>query len=154
MQPVYFNDWVNGTLCQAEETGQHILSIGSDVPTTATPLAEGNLVIRYGVEMLRSPHALVPGMFVSELGAVKTGRSAWDWLWNKLQLYPRAEVIGIRTDGKEEHLFVRDLDWGQTSRVLAYADENAKTPIAQVSQVAIGDGITLPDLLDRYLSAD
>ncbi|NJL93095.1 MAG: hypothetical protein HC915_04900 [Anaerolineae bacterium] len=148
--PDYFHEALNGTLWRdAAQIG--LSTPQTAVPPTAEVLREGQFILRYGIEMLRSPHALVPGLFISEQGGAKSGRQAWDWLWTKFQLYPRAEVIGLRSDGNDEHLYVRDLDFGMPVRVLVYASVEDVRPLGHVAVLHAPTGAPLPDFVARYL---
>lgn len=146
--PVYFHETASGYVWQ------HGAQIGLTLSPAAPPaevtiLAEGELVLRYGIEVQRTPDAIIPGLFIAESGATKTGREAWDWLWHKFQLYPRAEVIGLRSDGAPAHLYVRDLDFGYPPRVLVYAETEATVPLASLTTLLTPENA--PELLRKYL---
>ncbi|MEP7284430.1 MAG: hypothetical protein ABI947_01520 [Chloroflexota bacterium] len=61
-------------------------------------------------------------------------------------------MLGIRTDGQQQDIFVRDLDFGQPVRVFAYPTLDETTPTAElIGQVIGSDAPPLPELLSRYL---
>lgn len=125
----------------------------SDAPAEAQVLHSGLITLRYGVSLLRSPGALIVGLFMAEMGGVKTGLDAWQWLWSKFQLYPRAEVIGISSAGQEAHLYVRDLDFAVPAQVFAYPDADTLLPLAQLHQLHNPAAAPLPPLLATYLGS-
>ena len=82
-----------------------------------TPLAgaetvhEGSFILRYGVVYLGKPHlSIVPALLALDYGAFKTGEDAWDFLLNKSNLFPRADVLGFGNDGADSQVFIKELD--------------------------------------------
>ena len=124
-QPV--SDVFPGAVVQAGSQSALIMHPGS-----APVLWAGPCVIRYGVRYLGKPHlSIVPGLVVVDYGEMLTGEAAWDFLTRHSNRYPRAEVFGYRNDGRDEMIRVRELDLALTPEVLAYADDEAKTPLAR-----------------------
>ncbi|MBN2469752.1 MAG: hypothetical protein JXN59_03420 [Anaerolineae bacterium] len=114
--------------------------------------APGPLVVRYAVPYLRREVALVPGLFAAEYGAILLGRDAWDYAIGHNNLHPRADLLGLRTDGQPDQVMLRDLDFGRGVEVWAYASEEATCPLARLDALWIGPGAPeLPDLLLAYL---
>jgi hypothetical protein len=158
--PVYFSEVVQGSLVVAEaaETGLAQATLWLEPPPTgAKILAAGTLHLRYGISFAApSPNgqfdALIPGLFVSERGAALVGREAWQFMAEKFQLYPRADLVGWRASGKPDQVFLRALDWGRPARTFAYADNISMSPLAEVSAAVWGqtDPATMPDLFLRY----
>ena len=146
--PVYATEQIRGVLWELDDTCGVSLAPAT-APACAAIITQGDLVIRYGIEVQRTPDAILPGIFIAESGAIKTGRDAWEWLWNKFQLYPRAEVIGVTSGGQPAHLYVRDLDFGYPPRVVVYDAADDGIPLASITQmITSGDA---PELLARYL---
>lgn len=118
----------------------------------AAPITAGLLVVRYGIPFnTPSTDVLVPGLFVSERGYPMVGREAWDFMAEKFQLYPRAEIVGFRLDGANAQVFLRELDWGAPVRVLIYGSTEQRTPTAAPKAMYVGEGAApLPELLARY----
>lgn len=141
MEPNYIYEEVYGTLHETESG--IVLAIHDEDDSE-------RIILRYGIEILQTPHAMIPGLFLAERGGYKVGRDAWEWIWSRFQLYPRAEVIGFRSDGKDEHLYMRNLDFGSPVRVMAYEDDQARTPLATIG--AVETQTALPELLQRYMS--
>ena len=91
--------------------------------------------------------------FISERGAMLTGRDCWDHLQTRFQMHPRADVIGLSLNGLRAQVRVRELDFGAAVRVLAYTDATNVRPVAEVKTLYTTDTLndTLPELLKRYL---
>lgn len=147
-EPVYFHEHFSGILYRTDaQTG---LVLADRMPSTpATIIHSGDLILRYGVDLLVSPHAFIPGYFETENGAVFTGEAAWDFIWAKFQLYPRAEVLGMRQDGLQTDYLMRDLDFGEGRKVLAYADESSPKSLGTIAQLRLADMNTCPPRLDE-----
>lgn len=148
--PEYFAEQVIGTIWRREETAGLTIAPLSP-PAGVDILLEGEIVLRYGIAMLYTPHALVPGLFETERGAMMVGREAWDYIWQKFQLYPRAEVMGVQDDGQEVTVLMRELDFGEPPQVLAYRDEVAARAAATLQQLDAPVGVELPELLRQSL---
>lgn len=152
-EPVYFCEQIDGTLWQQGEV------LGICLPPHTPPpgsviLLQGAITLRYGIELLKTPlYQIIPGYLETENGAVKTGRAAWDFLWAKWQLYPRADIIGVRSDGKPLHVWLRDLDPGEGVKILAYPHPDTPAALGVVAQVAAPAGAELPELLVKYATS-
>ncbi|MBC8170439.1 MAG: hypothetical protein H7X77_02160 [Anaerolineae bacterium] len=125
--------------------------------TGAMVLYSGSFVIRYGVRYLGKPHlSLVPGILALDYGEMLTGEEAWNFLLNKSNLYPRADVVGYRNDGADEMLAVKWLDLALPLVPLVYADTKATKPLAQpVALIATDTTGIAPRILEhlpRYVS--
>lgn len=118
--------------------------------SNTTVIASGDFVVRYGVRFLGKPHvSIVPGLLALDYGEMMTGEEAWDFLLKRSNLYPRSEVIGYRNDGKDDMVFIRQLDLALTPEALVYADASATTPIAKpTALIASGDAQISPRLLE------
>ncbi len=114
------------------------------LPTGCTMLAQGALMVRYGVRFLEKPaYSLVPGLLALDYGEMLTGEDAWDFLIHKSNLYPRADVVGYRSDGEDSMMPVKRLDLALPFEVLVYADAQAVIPVAPVSALIVPE--TLPE---------
>jgi hypothetical protein len=88
---------------------------------------------------------------VLDYGEMLTGEAAWDFLIRRSNLYPRSEVAGYRNDGRDDMVFIRQLDLAQPVEVLAYANTLAVTPIARPGALIAADTANLPARLLDYL---
>jgi hypothetical protein len=150
VQPVYYHESLDATLWQVPD-GRLGLSLPPlPVPSEAVSLSTGKVILRYALEFLQSPHALVVGYFETENGAVKTGRAAWDFIQAKWQLYPRADVVGVRSDGATYSGWLKDLDLGETPRILVYPDVETHLPLGTLAFLHAPAEASLPDLLAKY----
>lgn len=123
-------------------------------PDTLT-LTQGPLVVRYGVRFLGKRHqSIVPGLVVLDYGDLLTGEEAWDFLQKRSNLHPRAEVAGYRDDGRDDMVFVRQLDLAIAPQVLVYPDPASNQPIARPRVLIAPLDAALPprvlDYLPRY----
>jgi hypothetical protein len=119
---------------------------GSEVITS------GDLLIRYGVEILGKPHlSIVPGLVALDYGDMLTGEDAWHFLLKGSHLHPRADVIGYRSDGVDDMTVIKALDLAQPVHVLAYENAESIRPIARVSAIIADNREGIPPRLLAYL---
>ncbi len=121
------------------------------------PIAHGLLVVRYGVRFLGKSHqSIVPGLVVLDYGDMLTGEAAWDFLQKRSNLHPRAEVAGYRDNGRDDMVFVRQLDLAIPPQVLVFADDGSNEPLARPRFLIAPPDAILPsrvlDYLPRYES--
>src|SRR5690606_665860 len=139
-------DSFGGALCRAGD--RHFLALNSPA---GAEIAARDVVIRYGGRLLGKPFlSIVPGLIALERGEMMTGETAWDFLLKRSQLFPRAEVYGYSNEGKDEMKTVKWFDLALTPMVLAYADDSATTPLAEVSAL-VGDAGDFPARAVEYL---
>lgn len=130
---------------------QFLATLDIEAQPGSVEIASGTFTIRYGVRFLgKSFLSIVPGLVVLDYGDILTGDEAWDFLLRRSNLHPRAEVVGYRSDGKDDMVFIRDLDLALPVEVLVYRDAQATTPLARPVAV-ISSGDTLPARLLEYL---
>ena len=152
--PELIGEKVTAALLQID---QHvILAIGPlppELPQGVTLLRpNGPLVLRYGLAYLQRELCIVPGLFAAEYGAILVGREAWDYTLQHSNLHPRADVLGLRCDGQNDQVMLRELDFGRSITVLAYETEDARLPLATLEACWIAAPSTdLPELLVAYL---
>jgi len=131
--------------------GNHLLLSITPI-TSADPIAEGDFVIRYGITYLGKPHySIVPDLVVVDYGDMLVGEAAWEFLTKQSNLYPRADVLGYRNDGRDEMLVVKQLDLVVPFDVLAYTSESDHTPIAKLNAFIAPASDTYPEKLQQYL---
>ena len=114
----------------------------------------GDFVVRYGIGYLEQPLSIVPGLIVVDYGDAFVGEEMWEFLLKRSNLYPRADVIGYQSDGKDEMTVLKKLDIMRPFDVLLYADDTANTPLVRVKGFIGDDGQynQLPDRLRQYIS--
>lgn len=129
----------------------HVLAIPPpDDP--AAVIASGALIARYAVPFLGKSHlSIVPGIVALDYGDMLTGEPAWDFLYKRSNLHPRADVVGYRNDGEDEMINVKYLDLALPPRVLIYPDEAATRPLAEALAVIAPPDAPLPPRLLAYL---
>jgi hypothetical protein len=134
-----------------------LLKVDDFILLAEAPLAgaeivyEGSLILRYGVIYLGKPHlSIVPALLALDYGAFKTGEDAWDFLLNKSNLFPRADVLGYGNDGADCQVFIKELDLMYPFDILAYDNAEANKPIAKIAAVISENRGSLPTRLAEY----
>lgn len=133
--------------------GKHLLSQQAvqSVPHLRV-LAEGDLVVRYGVRFLEKHHrSIVPGLLALDYGDILTGERAWNFIYQRGSRYPRADVIGYTDLGEDEMLPLKVLDIDVPPQVLVYTDADATKPLAPVEAVISAGDVDLPSLMTAHL---
>ncbi|MDZ4766711.1 MAG: hypothetical protein SGI73_19400 [Chloroflexota bacterium] len=122
------------------------------LPPNARLLHRGALIVRYGIRYLGKPYlAVVPGLVALDYGELLNGEAAWTFITKRSNLYPRADVVGFRSDGRDEMITVKNLDLALPFQVLVYSDARATTPIARPITL-IADDDTAAALPARLLA--
>ncbi len=124
-------DPFEGTVIAVPNGAQAVID---PAPAEAVVIAAGMLIARYGIRYLGKPHlSIVPGLIAVDYGTLLTGEEGWNFLIHRSNLYPRAEVFGYRHDGRDEMVFLKQLDLALNFDVLIYASSEATKPIARPS---------------------
>lgn len=115
-------------------------------------IASGDFIIRYGVRFLGKPHlSVVPGLLALDYGDILTGEEAWEFLWNRSNLYPRSDVVGYRNDGTDEMIPIKKLDLALPPEILVYGDALAARPLASLQAIIAAKNTLIPPRLSQYL---
>lgn len=135
----------------------HILKLDDVTLLSAEPqppaetLESGTFVVRYGIRYLGKPHlSVVPELVALDYGDMLSGEAAWEFLFRRSNLYPRADVIGYRNDGVDEMIVVKQLDLMQPVEVLVFGDEELIVPMASPAAY-IGPAEAAPARMLEYL---
>lgn len=147
-QRIPINELLSGTVSRVDQS--YLLS--SSVLPQAELIAQGEIVLRYGVPYFFKPQSsLVPDLVVLDYGATMTGELAWDFLMTSSHLYPRSDVLGFRNDGADEMVPLKQLDFDSPYDVFVYRAPGDRAPFARLSAL-IGSGITgFPERLLQHL---
>ena len=128
-----------------------VFLLGRTPQNGAQTVKSGMFVIRYGVVYLGKPHlSIVPGLLALDYGQFLTGENAWHFLFNKSNLYPRADVLGYRNDGEDDMVVVKSLDLMHPLDILVYEDDEAAKPLAQARALIAAATEGLPPRLLEY----
>ncbi len=151
--PELISDMLQAALLKPETSV--VLALGV-LPGTVAPTvicrSTGPIIIRYGLEYLQRDAVLIPGLFAAEYGGILVGREAWDYTVQHSTLHPRADLLGLRSDGVEDQVRLRDLDLGRPAAVLAYESADARLPLARLDGYWLGpEAPPVPDLLQATL---
>ena len=115
-------------------------------------IAQGELIIRYGITYLGKPHlSIVPDLVVADYGELLNGEDAWDFLMKSGHLYPRADVCGQRNDGEDDMIVLKQLDFDYPYDVFAYRQVEDKRPFAKLSALIASDRSAFPERLLKHL---
>lgn len=115
-------------------------------------IAQGDLVIRYGITFLGKPQlSIVPDLVVADYGEMLYGDGAWQFLMDKGHLYPRADVCGRRNDGQEDMLAVKQLDFDYPYDVFIYDDVADSEPLTKLMALIAADRAKFPGRLIEHL---
>ena len=167
--PPPYEDELEGACIRHGETT--LLLTGSDWQATTAALKQsaqvmlsGQLALRYAVHFEGLDDALIPQLVVDDHQVWHAGHELLRFIAAKGNAYPRADAIGVRLSGQDDHVFLRELDLARPFMVMAHSPEyETHEPVrvqiaALVDQlegdegwqsVARGDA-ALPDLLVRH----
>jgi hypothetical protein len=126
---------------------------GQPVLTTliSPPEASSPLILRYGVALLEQPDAyMVPELIALDYGDFLAGEQAWDFVLNRGNLYPRADVIGHLQDGTDEMLPLKWLDLAAPIAGLVYEHRDQWLPLAVIRTV-VSNRHDLPERVRDHL---
>ncbi len=142
------SDAFQGVVIRAD--GAHLLA--AEMQPDSETLLAGKLIIRYGIRYLGKPHlSIVPELVALDYGDILNGESAWAFLIRRSNLYPRAEVFGFRSDGRDDMVVVKNLDLALTPEVLVFAGESDTIPAARPVGLIGGALNAVPPRLVQYL---
>ncbi|GAB4570635.1 MAG: hypothetical protein Kow0077_05210 [Anaerolineae bacterium] len=150
-RPQLVGESINGALCHLPDGRVALCLAATCMQNTRVIRPGGPLVVRYALPYLQRELAIIPGLFASEYGAILVGQEAWDYALKHANLHPRADLLGIRTDGVEDQVMIREIDFGRGVEVWAFADETATSPITQLDVLCCNAESALPPLLAEYL---
>jgi hypothetical protein len=131
------SDRLTGSIIKVND--RHVLLSGAEVrPLPGKLLYSGLVVFRYGVALLNTPaESILPYMVYDDFQREHTGFDAIQFMVEKGDSYPRADVLGYRvSDGKYRERFMKEFDLARPLRLFAYPGEQAVTPLFDV-QAAI-----------------
>ncbi|MCY3979404.1 MAG: hypothetical protein OXG23_15005 [Chloroflexi bacterium] len=148
MQRQPIADQLTGVVTEFD--GKALLS-SAELPDGAA-IARGELTIRYGITYLGKPNmSIVPDLVVADYGELLIGEAAWTFLMESAHLYPRADVCGLRNDGVEDMVAVKQLDIDYPYAVFVYGQPEDERPFAALSALIDADSASYPERILRRL---
>lgn len=115
-------------------------------------LAQGVLIIRYGITYLGKPQlSIVPDLVVADYGEMLVGESMWQFLMQRAHLYPRADACGLDRDGQEEMVTLKQLDFDYPYDVFVYRKDSDRKPLTRLSALIASDPARFPQRLLAHL---
>ncbi len=152
-EPELIGDILSGSLIGQDDAVILLLGAAPVAAGEQVLRPAGPLVVRYAIPYLHQRTAIVPGLFASEYGEFLVGRQAWNYAQRNFTIHPRSDLVGLRPDGVQDQIMLRDLDFGRDVEVYAYESPDSREPVARLAAYRIGPGApeSLPDLLVKYL---
>lgn len=150
--PELVGDTLTGSLIRTDDG--LVLALGSPPPGVSPERiarAYGPLTVRYAIAYLQREAAIVPGLFASDLGEILVGREAWNFTLSQANLHARADILGLRDDGQEDQVVLKNLDLGRPITVLVYATPEDRLPLDRLDAFWASAGTEVPDLLAQNL---
>ncbi len=113
---------------------------------------EGPLTVRYGIRYLEKLNrSIVPGLVAVDYGDFFTGAEMWEFIQTRHNMFPRAEVLGYRSDGEDDMVALKWLDFDAPRVILAYDAPDATQPLATVHALIASVTVDVPQRLLDYL---
>ncbi len=132
-QPI--QDIIAGYLISAEKGKRHF-ALALHPPKATQSVQQGQFVVRYAIPYLGKPqYAIVPDLVALDYGDILTGAEAWNFLFKRSNLHPRADVLGYRNDGIDEQITVKMLDLALPIQVYLYESVDTHIPVCQLAAV-------------------
>lgn len=104
--------------------GYSYLIAGPNAPDWAGLLdthAFAPVYARYAYRRVGTRQLFFPTVAADDRGQLHKGLELMDWLSNFGLLYPRADTEGVWLDGREDQLFIKELDLGEPQSVYVSA---------------------------------
>jgi len=132
-----YMDCVEGTLIRL---GTHtVLLIGfGDLEPPGSILAAGQMALCYAIVLLyEEDDAVIPQLAIDDFRRQYTGAAALDFLYDKGDAFPRADVLGLRVStGRAVQVFVKELDLARPYRLyILDPDPGANPALTRVNTV-------------------
>ncbi|KXK16964.1 MAG: hypothetical protein UZ15_CFX003002551 [Chloroflexi bacterium OLB15] len=127
-------------------------ALAAAAPENSPISANGKFALRYGIRYLGKPHlAIIPELVAIDYGQMLNGEPAWDFLIKRSNIYPRAEVFGLRSDGKDDMTYVKNLDLAMPVMVLAFTDQRPAAPLGSINALICAQPDSMPERLRSHL---
>lgn len=138
LEPAY-QDEVKGACVVV--AGVNVLVVGEGWREAADDgaLLAGELTLRYAVRYREGEEALVPQLVVDDHRQYHTGAELYRFLARRGLAYPRADIVGRRLSGEEDHTYLRNFDLARPLVVMAYAGGAAETSGVRVQLAVVLD---------------
>lgn len=115
-------------------------------------LAQGDLILRYGITYLGKPQlSIVPDLVVADYGEMLVGEAMWQFLMKSAHLYPRADACGLSKDGHEEMVLLKQLDFDYPYDVFVYRKDGDRRPLTRLSALIASGHTLFPQRLIAHL---
>ncbi len=156
------SDDVEGILIQLE--GRPRVVLVRDAPSDSLPgevIHSGRMVVCYALPFLYERDSLLPQLVVDDFRRMYHGRAALEFMIQRGDAFPRADVIGRRVStGRRADLFLKQLDLAAPLEAYVYIHLEALRPLARldmavwVDEAALGwaklaDDSLVPGLLQQ-----
>lgn len=113
---------------------------------------DGEIILRFFIAYLyESDFGLNPASVFTEYGGELTGWQAWDFMFKRYAVNPRSDVTGLRSDGVEAELFLKELDMVEPAYIYAYSNLHSSEPLGRITEFSALDDSELPPRLGQIL---
>lgn len=93
----------------------------------------GNIEMSYAFPLLYSKEFMFPQLAIDDFRREYHGHAAIEFMMDKGNLYPRADVIGVRrSDGQQTDFYMKEVDIAAGLHAFAYASSLVGAPLARV----------------------
>ena len=128
-------DIFEGVIIQVDDH----FALATTEQNSATTVHKGLFVVRYGLQYLGKPqYCITPDLIALDYGNGLNGEAMWDFILNKSNLYPRADILGYRNDGLDEMIVLKSLDLAVPPELLVYTSKTDTIPLTR-TYAFIGD---------------
>ena len=147
------HDMLSGWLVRLGDRRWATLIVDADDnPRPGHLLYAGDLLVCYAVPYLYEKKAFVPHLLVDDFGREFVGKAALDFMVQKGDAFPRADVYGrwVST-GEQDAVFLKQLDMAAKLEAHIYESANAPLPLARLDAVVwVADGLVGLHGLDAH----
>ena len=102
-------------------------------------LLEGQLTLRYAIYYQELEDVLIPQLAVDDHQMQHQGQELFKFVLSRGLAYPRADVIGKRLSGEDDHVFMRQLDLARPLVTIAYASSGEQQTPARIALAVVLD---------------
>ena len=128
---------------------RYLLVYGPDAGALGQPAFEPPVYLRPAYKLLAGPDYLLPEEAIDDVGRRIRAPQAYDWIETHGDLFPRADVIGLRPTGERESVFMKELDLADMALYAGQvpAGDGAAGGLVRLSlaieALAVNDGVAL-----------
>jgi hypothetical protein len=123
----------------------HLLAYGPEAEALGEPLFGPPLNLRPGYRLFAEPGYLLPTEVIDDIGQHFFAPECYEWIEQRGDLFPRADMIGILPSGEKRSLFMKEVDLAEMAPFASPSGE--AHPLVRVELAiesrAVRDGLAL-----------